>query len=107
MQRSRDQLVGLMGMAVVRFQDESAAFDEVAARILALERGDLPCMTSLLFGGPASIDRLTAILHVPRAAVTGTVERLPRAGYARRRPDAGDVPVAVTRHGRSAMSRTP
>jgi hypothetical protein len=53
MKRSREQLVGLMGIEVVRFQDESAAFDDVAARILALERGDLPCMTRLLFGGPA------------------------------------------------------
>src|SRR5882672_3659768 len=105
MKRSRDQLVGLMGIEVVRFQDESAAFDEVAARILALERGDLPCMTRLLFGGPASIDQLTAILHVPRGAVAGTVERLTLAGYARRRPDAGEVRVELTEHARDWIER--
>jgi AraC family transcriptional regulator len=105
MKRSRDQLVGLMGIEVVRFQDESAAFDDVAARILALERGDLPCMTRLLFGGPASIDQLTADLHVPRAAVAGTVERLTLAGYARRRPDAGEVRVELTEHARDWIER--
>ena len=105
MKRSRDQLVGLMGIDVVRFQDESAAFDEVAARILALERGDLPCMTRLLFGGPASIDQLTAVLHVPRAVVAGTVERLMLAGYARRRPDAGEVQVELTEHARDWIER--
>ena len=105
MKRSRDQLVGLMGIEVVRFQDESAAFDEVAARILALERGDLPCMTRLLFGGPASLDQLSAILDVPRAAVAGTVERLTLAGYARRRPDAGEVQVELTEHARDWIER--
>jgi len=104
MKRSRDQLVGLMGIEVVRFQDESAAFDEVAARILALERGDLPCMTRLLFGGPASLDQLSAILDVPRAAVAGTVERLTLAGYARRRPDA-EVQVELTEHARDWIER--
>jgi AraC family transcriptional regulator len=105
MKRSRDRLVGLMGIEVVRFQDESAAFDDIAARILALERGDLPCMTRLLFGGPASIDRLTADLQVPRAAVAGTVQRLTLAGYARRRPDAGEVQVELTEHARDWIER--
>src|SRR5207249_1424475 len=51
---SRQALVQLIGNQVVRFQEESAAFDDVAARILALDRPDLACMTMLLFGGPAS-----------------------------------------------------
>ena len=69
-------MIQLMGDQVVRFQEESAAFDEVAAQILALHRSDLACMTILLFGGAASVDQLTAALHVPRGAVTATVERL-------------------------------
>jgi AraC family transcriptional regulator len=105
MKRSRDQLVGLMGIEVVRFQDESAAFDDVAARILALERGDVPCMTRLLFGGPASLDQLTAVLHVPRTAVAGTVERLTLAGYARRRPEAGEMRIELTEHARDWIER--
>jgi hypothetical protein len=58
MKLSRDEFVALIGIEVVRFQEESAAFDDVAAKILALDRGDLPCMTVLLFGGPASVDQL-------------------------------------------------
>jgi AraC family transcriptional regulator len=103
--RSRDQFVGLMGIEVVRFQEESAAFDSVAAQILALERGDLPCMTTLLFGGPASIEQLTTVLHAPRAAVAGTVERLTLAGYARRRPEAGEGRVELTEHAREWIER--
>src|SRR6266496_5873209 len=84
---SRQELVQLIGMQVVQFQEESAAFDDVAAQILALQRSDLACMTMLLFGGAASIDQLTAALHVRRRAVTSTVERLQLAGYARRLPE--------------------
>jgi AraC family transcriptional regulator len=89
-----------MGTEVVRFQEESSAFDDVAARILALDRGDLPCMTLLLFAGPATVDQLASALHARKGVVTSTVDRLQRAGYARRRP-GGDVSrIELTEHAR-------
>ena len=102
---SRQALVQLIGMQVVRFQEESAAFDDVAARILALHRSDLACMTLLLFGGAASVDQLTAGLHVQRGAVTATVERLQLAGYARRRPENGGARIELTEHARRWIER--
>jgi AraC family transcriptional regulator len=95
----------LIGMLAVRFQEESAAFDDVAAHILALHRRDLACMTILLFGGAASVDRLTAALHVQRGAVTATVERLQLAGYARRRPEIGGARIELTEHARQWIER--
>lgn len=97
---SRDQLMESMGIEVVRFQEESTAFDDVAARILALDRGDLPCMTVLLFGGPASVDQLTFALHARRGAVAATIDRLQTAGYARRRPESGSSRIELTEHAR-------
>jgi len=94
-----------MGAEVVRFQEESNAFDDVAAQILALDRSDLPCMTMLLFGGPASVDQLTAALHARRGAVTDTVDRLQLAGYARRRPDADAARIELTEHARRWIER--
>jgi len=102
---SRDQLIALMGSEVVRFQEESTAFDDVAARVLALDRGDLPCMTMLLFGGAASIGQLTAALHKQRGAVTATVDRLQLAGYARRRPEGGEAQIELTEHARLWIER--
>src|SRR5207249_10655362 len=93
---SRQALVQLIGMQVVRFQEESAAFDDVAAQILALHRSDLACMTMLLFGGAASVDQLTAALHLQRSAVTATFERLQLAGYARRRREIGEARIELT-----------
>ena len=102
---SRDQLVVSMGTEVVRFQEESSAFDDVAALILALDRGDLPCMTLLLFGGPASVDQLAAALHVRRGAVAATVDRLELAGYARRRAEEDVSRIELTEHARQWIER--
>src|SRR5713101_5415026 len=99
------QLVERIGMEVVRFQDESTAFDDVAAQILALDPGDLPCMTMLLFWGPASVDQLRAVLHVRRGAITATVERLQLAGYARRRPEVDEPRIELTEHARQWIER--
>jgi AraC family transcriptional regulator len=101
----RDRLVMAIGVEVVRFQEESAAFDDVAARILAVDRGDLPCMTMLLFGGPASIDQMTAALHLRRGAVCATVDRLELAGYTRRRSGRDGSTIELTEHARQWIER--
>jgi AraC family transcriptional regulator len=102
--RTRDRLIHMIGAEVVRFQDGSSAFDDLAAQILALDRRDLPCMTLLLFGGPASIDALSAALHERRTAVVATIDRLELAGYARWRLDADGTRVELTDHARQWIS---
>lgn len=101
----RDQLIDLMGLEVVKFQEESTAFDDVAARVLALERGDLGCMTMLLFGGSATIGQLTTALQVPRSTIVAITDRLQLAGYARRRPDGNAVRIELTEHAREWIAR--
>ena len=94
-----------MGAEVARFQEESGAFDDVAARVLALERDDLPCMTLLLFGGPASVAQMAAALHATRLATASRVARLQMAGYARRRPGGRPSVVELTEHARAWIAR--
>ena len=93
--------IARLGAGVVAFQEESSAFDEAAARVLALDRTDLPCMTRLLFAGPASIDELAAALGRPRRAILPSIDRLERAGYARR---AG-ASIDLTTHAREWIAR--
>jgi AraC family transcriptional regulator len=102
---SRDQSIELIGIEVVRFQEESNAFDDVAAQILALDRSDLACMTVLLFGGPTSVSQLMAALHIRRSAMIATIERLQLAGYARRRPDGDEARIELTEHARQWIDR--
>ena len=101
----RQELIAGIGAHVAQFQEESTAFDELAARILGLERGDLPCMTMLLFAGPASIAQLTAALPQPRRTVSSTVARLQLAGYARSRPEGRAPAVELTEHAREWIER--
>jgi AraC family transcriptional regulator len=100
----RRHLTQAVGQAISRFQEASYEFDAVAAEILAIPRGDLACLTALLFGGPASADELSAALHAPRGAVMTTVERLQLAGYARFQPD-GDSRFELTGHARKWVER--
>ena len=103
--QSREHLMSTIGTEVVRFQEESAAFDDLAARVLALERVDLPCMTLLLYGGPSTVEKLQAALHSRRAAVTATVDRLQLAGYAHRRSDGDHTVIELTLHARQWIER--
>jgi len=97
----KDTAIARLGAGIVAYQEESSAFDETAARVLALDRTDLPCMTRLLFGGPASIDQLAAALDRPRRAILPSIDRLERAGYARR-AGAG---IDLTSHAREWIAR--
>ena len=98
--RSRD----LVGHAISRLQDTSVVFDDLAAEILAIDRADLPCITRLLFGGPASIDELAETMRLKRGMVLATVERLQLAGYARFHPD-DSARIELTEHARRWVER--
>ena len=100
----RQQLVRAIGSAVSRFQEGSNAFDDVAAEILAVDRSDLPCMTMLLFAGPASTDELSATLRLRRGRVVASLERLQLAGYARVQAGAGGR-IELSEHAREWITR--
>src|SRR5262249_18700045 len=102
--RGRRRLKQSVGRAISRLQDASVAFDDLAAEILALDRTDLPFMTRLLFGGPASTDELAAALRARRGMVVTTLERLQLAGYARFQPGGG-AQVELTEHARTWIDR--
>jgi AraC family transcriptional regulator len=76
----------------------------VAAAILAVDRRDLPCITLLLFGGPATMSQLAGGLQTSLAATRDVVARLELAGYARRRA-ASDEAVELTEHARLWIAR--
>jgi AraC family transcriptional regulator len=102
---ARNDYVDAIGAEVMRFQDASATFDDLAAEILAVERCDLPLMTMLLYGGAAPADVLPATLQQPRSAVVVTLDRLELAGYARRRMIGQQMHIELTDHARQWIHR--
>ena len=101
----RSGLIDSVGFEVVRFQEASNTVDTVAAAILAVDRRDLPCITLLLFGGPASPHQLATILRIPISAARDTVARLELAGYARRISEMRGARVELTEHARELIAR--
>jgi len=101
---TRQQLKESIGRAISRVQDASVAFDDLAAEILALDRADLPCMTRLLFAGPATADELAVVLRARRRVVLSTLERLQLAGYARFQA-GGNGRIELTEHARTWIER--
>lgn len=66
------------------------AFDEVAREKLGINRTDLRCLNIIENQGRLSAGRLAALSGLTTAAVTSVLDRLERAGYARRIRDEED-----------------
>jgi DNA-binding MarR family transcriptional regulator len=74
-------------------EDEAAndAFDEVASRKLGINRTDMRCLNIVENQGqPITAGRLAELSGLTTAAVTAVLDRVERAGYARRVRDTGD-----------------
>jgi DNA-binding MarR family transcriptional regulator len=75
------------------------AFDEVAREKLGINRTDLRCLNIIENQGPMNAGRLAELSGLTTAAVTAVLDRLERAGYARRVRDTEDrrqVQVEIT-----------
>jgi DNA-binding MarR family transcriptional regulator len=75
------------------------AFDEVAREKLGVNRTDLRCLNIVENEGSMTAGRLAELSGLTTAAVTAVLDRLERAGYARRVRDSDDrrqVRVEVT-----------
>jgi DNA-binding MarR family transcriptional regulator len=66
------------------------AFDEVACQRLGVNRTDLRCMNIVENQGSMTAGRLAELSGLTTAAVTAVLDRLERAGYARRVRDDND-----------------
>jgi DNA-binding MarR family transcriptional regulator len=87
---SRWELIGRFSNAIRASQNVSEAFDEHVAARLGINRTDLRALDILDQRGPLSAGELAEAIHLSSGAVTTLVDRLERAGYARRRRDADD-----------------
>jgi len=66
------------------------AFDEVACQKLGVNRTDMRCLNIVDNQGPVTAGRLAELSGLTTAAVTAVLDRLERAGYARRVRDEKD-----------------
>jgi DNA-binding MarR family transcriptional regulator len=75
---------------VRRSQNATARFDQAVADAVGLNRTDMRCLDLLEREGPVPAGRLADETGLTTGAITTVVDRLERAGYARRVPDLAD-----------------
>jgi DNA-binding MarR family transcriptional regulator len=79
--------------------NQDSAFENLAADRLGVNRTDLHCLNAIENAAGLTAGELAAEAGLTSGAVTGVIDRLERAGFARRVPDPTDrrrVKVEVT-----------
>ena len=97
--KKKDELVGELISEFRTSGNLDRAFDNRAAEVLGIGDTDLHCLNIIENNGGLTAGVLAAEAGLTTGAVTGVLDRLERAGYARRRPDPADrrrVVVEVT-----------
>src|SRR5215216_3504132 len=92
----------LVGELISEFRtagNQDSAFDNLAAERLGVNRTDLHCLNIIQNAGGLTAGELATEAGLTTGAVTGVIDRLERAGFARRVTDPEDrrrVKVEVT-----------
>jgi DNA-binding MarR family transcriptional regulator len=79
--------------------NQDSAFENLAADRLEVNRTDLHCLNAIENAGGLTAGKLATEVGLTSGAVTGVIDRLERAGFARRVHDSADrrrVKVEVT-----------
>jgi DNA-binding MarR family transcriptional regulator len=90
MSRQKRQIFKQLIDEVRRSQNATDRFDQAVADALGLNRTDMRCLDVLQREGPVTAGRLAAMTGLTTGAMTVALDRLERAGYARRVRDGAD-----------------
>jgi len=97
--RPKRQLIEKLIAAFRASGNQDSAFENLAADRLGVNRTDLHCLNAIENAGGLTAGQLAAAVGLTSGAVTGVVDRLERAAFARRVPDPADrrrVKIEVT-----------
>ena len=90
MSRDKRQVFAELVDEVRRWQSATHRFDQAVADALGLNGTDMRCLDTLEREGPVPAGRLAEATGLTSGAITSALDRLERAGFARRRSDPGD-----------------
>jgi DNA-binding MarR family transcriptional regulator len=85
-----EELFAELTTANRRYQSGTDALDQAAAELLGINRTDARCIDVILRGGRISAGELAVAAGLSPGAATTAIDRLERAGYARRSGDPDD-----------------
>jgi DNA-binding MarR family transcriptional regulator len=76
--------------ALRKISAQSVLLSDTVARLSGLNSTDLECLDLLLLSGVTTAGRLAAHTGLTTGAITAVIDRMERAGFARRRRDPAD-----------------
>ncbi len=88
--QSKRELIAALSLEVRAMQAAVDQLDEAACRVMGINRTDGRCLDIIDREGPVAAGRLAEASGLTTAAVTAVIDRLAKAGYARRRDDPSD-----------------
>src|ERR1700734_2618292 len=87
---SRQQLMAALDRAMRDASGQGVMYSAVVAERLGINSTDLECLDHVVLRGPISAGALAEATGLTTGAITGVIDRLERAGFARREPDPED-----------------
>lgn len=86
----RAALVAALNFAFRRMSADSVLHSQAIASRLGISSTDLECLDFVAMRGPLTAGELAQASGLTTGAITGVIDRLERAGFARRERDAND-----------------
>ncbi|MEO5807397.1 MarR family transcriptional regulator [Devosia sp.] len=102
MSSDKQTLIGELGTAIMRWQDQTQKFDELVGHIYGLGPSERLCL-SFLVQGPQTASAIAREIRLTPAAVTTLLDRLEQRGYVRRRPDPTDRRKVMVKSAAAAL----
>lgn len=81
---SRDELLKTLDETLRKVGAQSVLLSDTVAKLVGANPTDLECLDLLSLGGPTTAGRLAAHTGLTTGATTAVIDRLERAGFARR-----------------------
>jgi DNA-binding MarR family transcriptional regulator len=88
--RTREELLKDLNQALRKVSAQSVLLSDAVARLAGLTSTDLECLDLLLLSGVTTAGALAAHTGLTTGAITAVIDRMERAGFARRQRDPND-----------------
>jgi DNA-binding MarR family transcriptional regulator len=88
--KSRKELIAALNLAMRDASGQGVLYSQAVAHRLGMNSTDLECLDYILSRGPVTAGTLADMTGLTTGAITGVIDRLERAGLARREQDAND-----------------
>jgi DNA-binding MarR family transcriptional regulator len=89
-EKRREDLIAALNTAMRDTSGQSVMYSQAVAQRLGINSTDLECLDHIVLRGPLTAGALAEATGLTTGAITGVIDRLERAGFARRERDPED-----------------